>query len=323
MTIEIVLYHSGSPDSADAFNSLDLRLNDLLKYGIEAMVPFAMSFFFVTTGYLLFRDLTIDNYVEKIKRRIRSLLIPYVLWQLIIFCKLFIQKRDWAIESFLTKIFLLKMFPPDGPLWYVYAVFLLALLSLLILLLFKNRKTALLFILFVYLCRYGLNSYTSIISNLTASGFIDVSYYFCSYLVGAFYGHFLNDDSDLEELRYVVYLIIIAVLLNGTFAGILYETTITMLPVLLLFVFPADLIKKDLKVSKLLFLVYAVHEPLAVDFNKFVRPFISEHIPFIFIQNILCRTAILLLSFGLAYCIKKVLDKVSPKLLSLLSGGRS
>ena len=324
MTIEIVLYHSGSPSSADAINSIDLKMNELLKYTIEILVPFAMSYFFATTGYLLFSGLSLANYIDKIKRRFKTLLVPYVLWQLIIFCKLVLQKRGWTIGDFITKTFLLQMWPPDGPLWYVYVVFLFSLFSPILLILFKNKRISWICIIMMIVGKYALISYGGeTVKAIISYGYINnILYYVPSYLIGCFYGYFLQKDAEADELRYIMYLLLVAIILNGTFGGIFYDMSVIVLPIMSMFLLPTDFLPRLTWISKLLFLVYAIHEPIAVDFNKYFRPLFSGLFYFVFLENIICRLIILAIVVLFAFGIHKTLERISPKLLSLLTGGR-
>lgn len=97
MTCVIVLYHSLFGDSNLAVSPGDAQLNDSFLYYLEQVAVLAMSWFFMITGFLLYRDLTMKNYLEKIKRRVFSLLLPYLLWQTIFFIKcLLLGEEGWT-----------------------------------------------------------------------------------------------------------------------------------------------------------------------------------------------------------------------------------
>ena len=78
----IVLYHA-APVLALGYDTVNRR-----HYFINTVFSFlaiaAMSWFFSMTGFLLFRGFSLRRYAGKIGSRIRSLLIPYILWQAIV-----------------------------------------------------------------------------------------------------------------------------------------------------------------------------------------------------------------------------------------------
>lgn len=76
-TICIVCYHCGSP--AIGPSRLNLLLNDIF----DGFCAVAMSYFFTVTGFLLFNNLSSRTYARKIKSRIRTLLMPYLCWEIL------------------------------------------------------------------------------------------------------------------------------------------------------------------------------------------------------------------------------------------------
>lgn len=88
----------------------------------------AMSFFFMTSGYLLYRNLDAHTTKEKLKRRIKSLLIPFVIWN-IIYMPADILFHGREINGVAQILYGFSFSPYNGPLWYVFAIFLLSLLA--------------------------------------------------------------------------------------------------------------------------------------------------------------------------------------------------
>ena len=135
MTCVIAVYHCFF--YGEAINSLDLRLNKAVDLTAETIAFVAMCWFFSVSGFLLFRNLTFKNFGEKLKRRTYSLLLPYFIWQVgveavsIIMSALRhnLPEPKEELKYFVESVFLMKEWPPDGALWYLYALFWLALLS--------------------------------------------------------------------------------------------------------------------------------------------------------------------------------------------------
>ena len=97
------------------------------------------STFYLISGYLFFRNFTIDDLPKKYKSRIKSLFFPYCIWQLIGFAYweflyslpqigslINIQMKTNGIRDFLLKFFLSRY---NGPLWFVRDLMVIILIS--------------------------------------------------------------------------------------------------------------------------------------------------------------------------------------------------
>ena len=89
---------------------------EIIAYGI---FDYAVSFFFIQSGYFLVKDCGKDArwYVNAIKRRAKTLLIPYIVWNSI------------GIAVIGGGYGLFDMLPVITPLWYVRNLFVLCVLS--------------------------------------------------------------------------------------------------------------------------------------------------------------------------------------------------
>ena len=115
MMMEVLLYHCESPSNELAVSALDLKLNtaiDNLVTGVPSLL--CMSWFFAITGFLLFRNLSFQNLGSKMKTRVRTLLVPYLLWQAIYIIKSILQGNEWTLEDMFGQVFLLRIWPPLG-----------------------------------------------------------------------------------------------------------------------------------------------------------------------------------------------------------------
>ena len=119
MTCLIVMYHEGQIDSSQAAGSFDGQLNNAIGFVMDKLAVLAMSWFFTVTGFLLFRNLTMKNYARKMKRRISSLLVPYLLWQAITVVKIMLLNgfTTELLSDWVARTFLMCGFPPNGALW--------------------------------------------------------------------------------------------------------------------------------------------------------------------------------------------------------------
>jgi len=98
----------------------------------ETMVKVAMPTFFVMSGYLFFVNVTEWNaktYWSKLRRRVKKLLIPYIIWNIAMAVKL---------QTFSLSIFIE---PANMPLWFLRDLMIVSLLTPII---YRSQKTGLL-----------------------------------------------------------------------------------------------------------------------------------------------------------------------------------
>lgn len=139
----------------------------LLSYFSTFLCCIAIPGFALISGYLFFAtvDFSKAAYKKKIQNRVFTLLIPYIVWNLIVFCgdvalaacgkTNLINTMEWNIFNVLDIFWGIKVggagtCPYNGPLWYIRDLFILYLLTPIIYPLLKRRflKYIFAFILF-------------------------------------------------------------------------------------------------------------------------------------------------------------------------------
>lgn len=203
MTCGIVLYHCG-PSPAVPSVGLDQVCFDAISNFFTNTATLAMSYFFAVTGYLLFLNLSLRGWAGKVKRRTFSLLVPYLAWQCLTFAVNLLHHEAMTKREFLKTTFLLDQWPPDGALWYLYAVFLLALLAPVILLIYERagrcRGFCLTFAAILFF--YWLQS-ADFASAFCQYGYVNnILRYMPSYLLGAYFGFYCTQASEIDNLRF-------------------------------------------------------------------------------------------------------------------------
>lgn len=322
MTCFILFYHCPILDNRYSINDVDGALNAVVSNAFTCMGTLAMSYFFSVTGYLLFKGLDMHTYPQKIKRRFFSLFIPYVVWQCIFEIKLLILGEALPLKSFLLKTFAFQVWPLDGALWYVYAVFILALFSPILIILFSNRKLGWISVIaIVVFSSWSMDSV--FFKPITTYGYIiSILHYFPAYLVGSFYGKFSNDLQKTDSLMYIISMILIAFLFDSSIPEFLNRISFLMLPIMILYLLPEIPQLNDKRIYRLSFLIYAIHQPLIEDVRENLVQLVTRGVP-VSIGNILIRVLVFPATVGLSLLIYKLLYKFTPKLLSVLTGGRS
>lgn len=325
MTCFMVFYHSGNCIQITSVNSIDEIVNAFFAHFFDSMGIIVMSYFFSVTGFLLFNNLTFKSYKRKIRSRFFSLFIPYILWQIIITVKLIFQgKYIFSVWGFISNNFLFLMWPSDGALWYVYAIFIMAILSPILLILFKNKKTAFCSVIIIFLilnARWMIKN--QFLINIMEWGYIEnILSYLPAFLMGAFYGKFHDEIKTENSLIYIVLLLFVSFCIEGILGQVMSSSLMLMLPLMMLFEMPAVPFLTDLKIYKLTFIMYAVHQSVISDVKKILSDIIYYlNIP-AFLGNILIRLEILLLVIVLSALIYLVLNRIAPSFLKLLCGGR-
>ena len=322
----MVLFHAGMYDNSNAVNQFDRELSELINYDYKLLAFFGLSFFFSVTGFLLFYGLNYRNYLKKIERRVHSLLIPYLIWQALVLIKDLCIGRRYEILDVLLRTFGLELWPLNGPLWYVYVVFLLALLlSPVLLLMFSSKRSAwistfAMLILIRFLKQTSIEPVRIVVSYGLFSRILT---YLPAYMIGAYYGRFYEKNRMPESMVYSLAVVLFAYLLDFKISGFFTDMVVMTLPMVLIFIFPSIPKLENRKIYDYTFLIYALHHPFIVDLKGFIDEGLAW-IPIpVTILNIFEHLLILAVSVLLAAGLSKLLEKLSPKILAVLTGGRT
>ena len=140
----VVLIHIDIPNLV---NHLFVDIFD--SYIIESFVRIAVPLFFFISGFLFFKKVENFGWVEyknKIKNRVKRLLVPYLLWNIIvivlkyIFYKIGLEKADYLFEDGLRWVYHIIWRPINIQLWFVRDLFLVVLMSPIVYFLIKRLK---------------------------------------------------------------------------------------------------------------------------------------------------------------------------------------
>lgn len=214
-TCIIVMYHCKFP--LTPVGLFDERCNTDLVRIFEQLAALAMSYFFTVTGYLLFYHF---SYL-KIKKRVFTLLIPYLAWQFIVILLRSFRGTAYTLRDLVHSIFLFETFPPNGPLWYMYAVFVLAFFSPILFIIFRSKRIGWgVLILFIILIQRLRMTQTGILGELCNYGYIENTMaYLPSYLIGAYFGIHADDFSSKEILFCALTLFFITLIADVHYGG--------------------------------------------------------------------------------------------------------
>lgn len=252
----IVMYHVGG--LTDIYTStIDHFLTNILIFGFEILANIAMIYYFFISGFLLFNNLSYDNYFTKIKRRFFSLLFPFLIWNFFVhLLKVLVGKSN--VFDFVY-IFDMRHYPPNGPLWYMYCIFLLALMSPLFIKMIK--KHSLILILFSsFICNYFLQNF-----SFSDGYLINLLHFFPIWLLG---GAISKNTFNLTNILILIFLSAFS------FSGSIQNYFIFLIEILIVLY----LITKKYNIFSFLennykysFLMYLIHGPLIEVFGKYVK----------------------------------------------------
>ena len=294
MTAAIVMYHCGATASSNAGGGMvDLWLNDHVSIAFNQIGVFAMSYFFTVTGFLFFLGLSLGKIPSKIRKRVKTLLIPYVAWEIIATCYYAAIGRTYSFNAWASTVFLFNAWPPDGALWYVYAIFLLACCSYVLLPLLNNGKFGGVAVLVCFFaCYFFCNTSNPAISSIVSYGYLgNVLTYLPAYVLGAYIG--LHFDSKTSMINLCIFLLLTGFIFSAYMGNSIEFVLARCLPSLTILLFNLPVIKGESTVYKVTFLVYALHQPLLSTLGGAIRNCIS-YMPSMALAN---------LSFRFVYCL--------------------
>ncbi|MBQ9135784.1 MAG: acyltransferase [Lachnospiraceae bacterium] len=325
MTCIIAMYHCGD-GRIEPINSVDYKLFDICSRAMETLAGLAMSSFFAVTGFLFFYNFDKNAYYTKVKKRIITLLIPYVIWQIIYAMPIvFSGKLSFGyIVGFIKTVFLLDGFPPNGPLWYLYAIFILAILAPAIWLIVRKKNGGL---VAVFTCICAISILTSlnleVIKNIISYGYIEnIVRYFPAYLLGAYFGYHEEQIQNEERVKMWVLLILGALLMDAVVAGFFKNFAYRILPLFMLYYFPITVAVKELRIIGSSFLIYALHYFIDGYLTPHIRNIIMYITDYAWIVNIVGRVLSLIVVLVLAFIMWIVLSRICPWVLRVITGDR-
>lgn len=321
LTFMIVILHAKSPER------FGLALEDYpVIYSISTFCRVATPLFFFVSALLFFKDCGFDQLKRKYESRIRTLLIPYILWNLIFVSLFWIMSHTPAISMKLNvgeilntpKEFIIAVLNSyHSDLWFVRNLMFYCLLAPIYLVVFKNRTIA--FIL--------------LLASITVSIYLDPQYksllrWLPIYQMGAMCGYFQNDP-QIGKLIYdrhgnlftVVAIAILAVtyLMSWSTDNDIYLIYIS--PILIWFIVDGLFFRtiQNMKVRKwmsYMFFIFCTHHFVLNILQKIVVLYCEPSRTVVFITYV--ATSVLCV-----FVLIKIADWVSGwKVYKILTGGR-
>lgn len=287
-----------------------------------------MNFFFMMSGFLLYRNISsVSDCFLKMKRRIKTLLIPFFIWT---FITILFNKLYYKVDTITTKSDILRVFffSPVGPLWFLIALLLLLMICPLVIYLHKKNKKgcyALLFALcLVAIIRVQIGTewpenwwwYANMV------GFIP------SYILGAFLGleygdRIANETYNVKRARIIGAGVLFVSVLLWIFAPWKYAHYYAVIEVIgIWLLFDSSFFKKKHSFMASSFICFAIHHQILIPIVE--KHLISEmgtitSVKKLIVFRIVEVFVVAVISFDVQIILKKILP---PKIYALFTGGR-
>ena len=274
MALIIVMYHVGVIMDGKS-SKMDMYLTIQLSNLFEFLANIAMSYFFFVSGYLLFKTLEIFNYVDKVKRRLKTLLAPYIGWNLIVFLMKCIVGKESIFSA--GKMFDIRYYPPDGPLWYMYCIFLLALISPIFLSVVRKNNIFII-ALFSICCNFLLHRF-----SFNDGYAVNLLHFFPIWLLGG-----VISKNDMNRKKLIALIMVTCFSFKGGIYNYLLFI-VQIIIILLLLSLKIEDEKKNTHIYKWNFLIYVIHGPIIEVGGRYVKTLFMYLCGSTFISSVLCK----------------------------------
>lgn len=289
----------------------------------ETLGPIALNYFFATSAYFFFSS--DQSFASKMGKRIKSLCVPFAVWNTL-YIPLYVLRND--IPNLSEVILGYTLEPFDGPLWYIFVLYIFFGLSYYIDRA-KNRspKGLMVFALLISICAASFH-------QIFVAGKVSFLYDYWiertvrmipAYLFGAYYGKRKEVMNPPEKAKTIIMAAAIiswglAIHLGDCFATILLLYACT---ACLWFGCPDIKFKPKSILYQSTFLIYALHEGviivlLAVMSKTGLSNAVTNRIYFIG-----CFLMVVFLILEVAVLMDKIVEKCPLIISNLLTGGRS
>ena len=314
-------------------DSLISVVNHKVSYFLSCSITrFAVPMFFMMSGITFFKDYNNKKYLSKIKARIFTLVIPYLLWNTIwmlweIFTSYsFLARFSENSEPYpLTLINILKgifFYGCNIPFWFVFDLIIFSLAAPLVFLIIKNKKIGIICVICL-----------SIVSLFGIHLPMGIFYYpmaIVFYLIGAILGYHFFDfaarkSSKKVQIASCVFLATYILAKNIAPQEIHIDNYLTQTIVYTLAAFSlwniADLFIEKIKpraIYQRSFAVYAMHLPVAIVILK-ILSFCTPKNEWLEIPKfiIMVVATLAIINFACA-----LLEKFAPQIYATLMGNR-
>lgn len=334
LTIGMVMYHSRSlyGYNINYLGNLDNKILSLYTDFATHIGGVCMVFFFFASAFWFYRNINSKKELfDKCKKRLKTLLIPFMAWTVIIgIYQLIMHQITINFNNIFYHLFLT---PIAGPLWYILGILMLQLLSPIIFYIKKNKLvTSIIFILitvYVFLRTFGVIPQLLTFENWW--WYNNLISYIPIYLIGAYVGIYYNDlllIKEYDERRYT-YIGIILLIISLTLWKYVNIKGLLMVYffieiIAIWFILKPKFCEKEIReFFKSNFYIFALHNPILIPItNSIMFKYIFKGITLIGTVTVIVKIVQLCIIILISCSIRFIIVKLIPKLDKYLTGGR-
>ncbi len=302
----------------------------------QGMARVAVPLFFLMSGYFFFLGFTlsVENYKTKMKSRLKTLLIPFLFWNILTLCLIalaqylpatqtfFSGKNDpistFGIFEYFNAVFGIDRSPISYQFWFIRDLMVMVLVAPVIYLFLSKASKIVLFALFSL---WFLDVWPINIPSADA---------FLFFYAGAYFAYSNTNLFALDRFGpFVLFLYLIILLIDTSTKGYVFNDYIHKVGILLglnasLYV-TSTVVKTDYLKKVLLwasgcsFFVFAVHEPLLTVMRKVSYKVFQPSNDLSVLLLYFIVPIFVIIGSMFAYI---VIKSIAPKFLSVISGGR-
>ena len=332
LSILVLFIHSyfAQEIASDSFISV---LNHKVSYFFSrSITQFAVPMFFMLSGITFFKDYNNQKYLPKIKSRLFTLVIPYLLWNTIwmlweIFNSYsFLAKFSADSQPYsLTLTNILKgifFYGCNNPFWFIFDLIIFSFAAPLVFLIIKNKYAGIISVICL--------SIVSLFGIHLPAGVFYYPMAIVFYLTGAIIGYHFFDfvskkSSKMAQILSLIFLAAYILAKNIAPQEIHIDNYLTQTIVYTLAAFSlwniADIFIEQIKpraIYRRSFAVYAMHLPLAIIILK-IFSFCTPQSQWLEIPKfvVMIVLTLVIINFVCAF-----LERFAPKIYALLMGNR-
>jgi surface polysaccharide O-acyltransferase-like enzyme len=309
----------------------------LVEYLSEGLARVSVPLFFALSGYLYFFNFkaSFDNFIKKFKSRFRTLFMPFIIWNMLIFIFFAIAQNTPIIEHYFTgdRPLVLSLdgfesialffgfdgfeYPVAYQFWFIRDLIILVVLTPLIYLFLL--KIPYIFLLGLSVMWFFDLNYLEIVRIDPVSPFF--------FTLGAYLGMKKYDFSNTDDYALQILLLYFLISVLDLFTDLLAIHHVAIfLGTLAIFSVTKYLITMSrikiylLSLAKYSFFVYAAHEPFLSIIRKLTFKMVDPQSDLtVFIIYLFCPVITIIICIQLY----KILEKTVPKMLNIAIGGRN
>ena len=315
----------------------------IMNFFSSVLADVCVPLFFFFSGFLFFyySDFSKYTYINKIKKRIRTLLVPYLIWNFVAFLILLIQVhprivvffpllKDYRVDivSFLSSFWVTNLpismsgpaNPINTPLWFIRDLMILVLLSPIIWWLIK--KMCYFFIIFL-----GVIWFFSFGECIGLPNLCHQSIFF--FPLGAYFGiNKLNFVEMTQKVYWIPFVYIAIALLDALtrvthFSYVIHNVEILIGMMALVYISSSMIKRRIVQVNTFLvgasFFVYALHNLFLGKLTKVIVMLVQPNSP---ISVLLIYYSMPFIAIIICLSLYKFLCSKIPSFCSVITGGR-